>query len=79
MRTFAAKFTFDVLYSSSVDTGTTTRPCVWVESVGRLSMIKFWHLHVSYLAPEVVLEAFFFSDGSRDPLLRPSNSARTKV
>ncbi len=29
-----------------------------------------------YLAPEVV---FDFSDGSRDLLLRPSNSARTEV
>ena len=42
-------------------------------------MINLLHDIVSYLAPDVVLEAFFFSDGSRDPLLRPSNSARTEV
>lgn len=34
-------------------------------------------LHQPHLAPAVVLAAFCFSDGSNEPLLSPSSSART--
>ena len=57
----------------------------WVEVCGMVNLVFAAEKEIeeqvippSYLAPEVVLEAFRFKDGSRDPLLIPSSSARTE-